>query len=83
MAIQATFEPSQHLLAMRSSFVAILAGWNIAVRVGMAEDTLKKSMSFVATRQLVAYLAMASTAIVKHVLDVQAMRWCMGILMTL
>ena len=83
MAIQATLEPSQHLLAMRSSFMAILAGWNIAVRVGMAEDTLKKSMPFVATRQLVAYLAMASTAIVKHVLDVQAMRWCMGILMTL
>ena len=83
MAIQTALEPSQHLLAMRSSFMAVLAGWNIAVRVGMAEDTLKKSMPFIATRQSVSYLAVASTAIVNHVLDVQAMRWCMGILMTL
>lgn len=83
MAIYAALEPFEHLLAMRSSIMAILAGWNIAVRVGMAEDTFKKSMPFVATRQFVAYLAMASTAIVNHVLDVQAMRWRVGILMTL
>ena len=83
VAIQAALEPFQHLLAMRSSFMAILAGWNVAMRIGMAEDALKKSMPFAASRQFIAYLAMASTAILNHVPDVQAMRWCMGIFMTL
>ena len=50
VAIKAALEFLQHFLAMHRSFMAILAGWNIAVLVGMAQDTLKKSMPFVATR---------------------------------
>lgn len=50
VAILAALEFLQHLLAMRYGFMAIPAGWNIAVLISMAKHTLKKSMSFVAGR---------------------------------
>jgi hypothetical protein len=50
VAILAALEFLQYYLTMHNGFMAIQTGWNIAVLVGMAQDTLKTSMSFVAGR---------------------------------
>ena len=72
VTIHTPLEPLQHFRAMRRSFMAILAGWNIAMLVGMAQDALQKSVAFVTTRQCVAYIAMTSGAdMIRDVLRVR------------
>ena len=62
VTIHTPLESFQHFRAMRRSFMAILAGWNVAMLVSVAQHALQKSMSFVTARQYIAHIAMTSRA---------------------